>query len=129
MWIERAEFKQKNRLHFDLMFFFLSSFFTNISIWFCFFFVRLFFECLSFNSKISLSCTYPFRMSAVLQMVTSDATVHLNVENYFLVHLHGQAPEKRIAMKMFGPANRLCSVRHLADEFRCFASLNVINHP
>lgn len=73
--------------------------------------------------------SYPFQMFAALQMEASVAIVHLSVENYSLVHPHGQAPEKRTAMKTFCPTSPLCFVQHPVDDFRYFASLNVPKRP
>lgn len=83
------------------------------------------------SQKISIQndFSYPFQRFAALRMAASVATVHLSAENYSLVHLHGQAPEKRIAMKTFCPTSRLYSVKHPADEFRYFASLNALKRP
>lgn len=72
---------------------------------------------------------YLFQTFAVLQLVASDAIIHLNDENYSPVRPHGQAPEKRIVTKMFGLINRLYSVAYLVDVLHCFVSLNVPAHP
>lgn len=68
-------------------------------------------------------------MFAALQLVASDAIIHLNDENYSPAHPHGQALEKQIVMKKFDPIDRLYSVAHLTDVIHCFVSLNVLKHP
>lgn len=78
-------------------------------------------ECVLWNDFSYLYWRFPMH-----HWGASVAIVHLNVENYSLVHRHDQVPEKQTAMETFYWAIPLYSVKLQTDDSRYFASLNVL---